>query len=159
MLGPPTPPPPVELAVPASDSALVLRAPARGVQQYRCTASTGGSGYGWTLLGPRAELFDDAGRPVARHYAGPTWEAADGGKVVGAVVAKTASPDGAGVDWLLLKAKASPLTGAFAAVSYIRRLQTQGGQAPATGCTAATAGAAADVPYSAVYEFYRPRQQ
>ena len=107
--------------------------------------------------GPKAVLSDAHGAIIGRHYEGPTWEAADGSKVVGQVLAKQASPTG-GVDWLLLKATRTSGPGRFATVTYIRRLATTGGVAPATGCAADTAGRTASVPYSATYEFYRDQR-
>lgn len=40
-------------------------------------------------------------------------------------------------------------------VTYIQRLDTQGGLAPATGCDAAHEGATARIGYTATYYFYR----
>ena len=37
--------------------------------------------------GAAAELVDAQGRPFAKHYAGPTWEAPDGSRIVGKVLA------------------------------------------------------------------------
>ena len=142
------------LDVPVTDQALALTAIGRGEQVYRCSAAPAAHGYAWVLVGPKAVLSDARGAIIGRHYEGPTWEAADGSKVVGQVMAKQPSPTGA-VDWLLLKATRTSGPGRFATVTYIRRLATTGGVAPATGCAADTAGRTASVPYSATYEFYR----
>src|SRR4249920_659556 len=53
---------------------------ATGVQVYACTRNPAGA-TGWILKGPDAQLFDPQNRPVGKHYAGPTWEGLDGGKV------------------------------------------------------------------------------
>ena len=53
---------------------------ATGVQIYTCTRNPAGA-TGWILKGPDAQLFDPQNRPVGKHYAGPTWEGLDGGKV------------------------------------------------------------------------------
>jgi hypothetical protein len=37
-------------------------------------------------------LRSRSGRILAKHYAGPTWEASDGSKVVGEVAAKSPAP-------------------------------------------------------------------
>jgi hypothetical protein len=42
-------------------------------------------------------------------------------------------------------------------VSYIQRLDTAGGLAPTTGCTADHVGEIAEVPYTATYYFYVPK--
>jgi hypothetical protein len=39
-------------------------------------------------------------------------------------------------------------------VTFIQRVATTGGLAPETGCSAATAGALARVPYTAIYCFH-----
>jgi hypothetical protein len=62
---------------------------ATGVQVYTCTRNPAGA-TGWILKGPDAQLFDPQNRPVGKHYAGPTWEGLDGGKLVGEV--KTSMP-------------------------------------------------------------------
>jgi hypothetical protein len=40
-------------------------------------------------------------------------------------------------------------------VTFVQRVATSGGNAPAEGCRAETVGAVARVPYRAVYCFYR----
>jgi hypothetical protein len=47
------------------------------VQIYSC------SGTAWTLVAPRADLYDSRGKLVATHFAGPTWQAKDGSSVDG----------------------------------------------------------------------------
>src|SRR3954466_12557477 len=51
---------------------------AKGVQIYTCNGT-------WGSSTPDAKLFDDNGELVAKHFAGPTWQAKDGSKVVGSV--------------------------------------------------------------------------
>jgi hypothetical protein len=43
----------------------------------------------------------------------------------------------------------------MADVTFVQRIRTAGGVAPSEGCSAATVGAEARVPYRAVYCFYR----
>jgi hypothetical protein len=133
---------------PSVAEAVSTRAAAKGVQIYECQAE------GWKLVGPDAELVDDAGRPLGRHYAGPTWEATDGSKVVGELRQKVDAPGGQGVPWLLLKAKSTEGTGAFAKVTSIQRVDTSGGKAPSQVCDAAAVGTRQSVPYRATYYFY-----
>jgi len=134
---------------------IIVKAIGRGVQIYGCAAKDGPLGtYAWSLSGPEADLFDDAGAKIGKHYAGPTWEANDGSKVVGSLKAKVDAPDGASIPWLLLDAKATEAAGAFSQVKSIQRIDTAGGKAPSVGCDAAHAGAVVRVPYSAIYYLY-----
>lgn len=143
---------PSAIAVPPG-AGLAYALKGEGVQVYQCsgTAST----YAWTLVGPQAVLRDDQGVQVGRHFAGPTWQANDGSTLVGHVRAKTASPDGRGVDWLLLDVATETGHGTFEAVRYVRRIDTEGGQPPKAGCSPETNGRHVSSPYSATYEFYR----
>ncbi len=142
---------PAALAVPAGHE-LAFEVDAKGVQIYVCGESGGAPA--WAFQAPEAKLVGPRGEPAGTHYAGPTWEAADGSKVVGAKV-EGATPDPAAIPWLLLRAASHDGNGRMAAVTFVQRIQTRGGVAPAEGCGAATAGAVARVPYRAVYSFYR----
>lgn len=146
---------PPALAVPAGEE-LFREYPAEGVQIYACTAT------GWVFESPDALLLrrdsdDGEGERiiVGHHYAGPTWEYKDHSSVVGARVAGVPSPLPGAVPWLLLKATSHGPAGKFSAVTSIQRLDTVGGNAPATGCDATTVGAKVRVPYTATYYFYR----
>jgi hypothetical protein len=144
---------PESLRVPATE-VLAQQARATGVQIYRCSAGKDDAArFEWSLTGPEADLFDHAGHPLGRHYAGPTWEARDGSKVSGEVVAR-ASPDPNSIAWLLLKAKTVSGSGKFGTVRYIQRLHTVGGNAPPDGCSQGSVGWEARVSYSADYLFY-----
>ena len=145
---------PEPLRPPAGETPL-LRATAKGDQVYVCRAKPDGSGFEWALKAPDAVLHDEAGRQVATHFAGPTWAAEDGSKVVGQVAGNVAAPGNQAIPWLLLKAKSHEGSGRFAAVTHIQRLDTTGGLAPTAGCDAGHAGAEQRVPYTAVYAFYK----
>jgi len=145
-----------ELLRPPATEVLLATYAAQGVQIYECRAAAAGR-MEWSLLAPEAELFDDLGRRVAHHYAGPTWESLDGSKVTGSVAARTASPRPDAIAWLLLTGSASG-RGAFEKVTSIQRVNTRGGTAPnADTCTPATAGQQARIRYAADYAFYRSR--
>ena len=147
-------PVPAVLDVPAGQ-VLTLTAHGVGVQIYQCAANPQDPGnFSWTLKAPEATLRSPSGKKLGTHYAGPTWEAPDGSKVVGELVAKADSPDATAIAWLLLRAKATSGSGVFAAVSSIQRLRTVGGKAPAGGCDAAHAGRETRIRYSAEYRFY-----
>jgi hypothetical protein len=138
----------------------VLRMKARGVHIY--TAETGEDGQmKWTLVGTEAELRDETGRVVGKHYkgeTGPVWESSDGSKVVGKKRAERTSPHPDSIPELQLDGKAVPgAAGALSKVTFIERLDTSGGlPAAATGSTAI--GEEARSPYTAEYLFYAPRE-
>jgi hypothetical protein len=149
---------PENLKVPGS-YAVLLKALGKGKQIYVCSAKPGdGSQFAWVLDRPEAELMDDKGEVIGKHYKGPTWEAADGSKVAGQVQQRENAPKANAVPWLLLKADspAPGQMGKFAQVRYIQRVDTAGGMAPASGCDQSQAGAEASVDYQATYYFYGP---
>jgi hypothetical protein len=137
-----------ELDVP-SQFAVLLKAPAHGVQIYTCHAN--GAQFTWSAATPDA-LLTDYGNIVLHHYKGPNWEAADGSKITGIVPpAASDSPDPNAIPWLKLQATG---TGKFAKVGWVQRVETEGGKAPATGCDSASVGKEARIDYKAVYFFY-----
>jgi Protein of unknown function (DUF3455) len=137
-------------------SVLVLKAHGAGTQIYECKSSQeAATPWQWVLKAPLADLLDDQGKKVGKHYGGPTWEATDGSQVVGELQQHVAATSPDAIPWLLLKAKSNQGTGMFKDVSYIQRLETKGGKAPSSGCDAEHAGGEARIPYSAEYVFYR----
>ena len=124
----------------------------KGVQIYTCNSTTGG--FAWKLKAPEAILSDPAGNTVGQHFAGPSWQAADGSKIIGAPLVASKSPDSAAIPWLVLRVTARDGAGVFAEVAYIVRAHTVGGIAPLTGCDAAHQAAEVRVPYSATYAFF-----
>ncbi len=128
---------------------------ARGVQIYECRAKKDEPAqFEWVFAGPEADLFDAKGEKIGRHYSGPTWESADGSRVVGTVKGSVPSKDIGAVPWLLLAAKTHGGSGVFSQVTSIQRLETTGGKAPAGGCSQANLGEKLRVPYTALYYFY-----
>ncbi|MGH9225329.1 MAG: DUF3455 domain-containing protein [Acidimicrobiales bacterium] len=151
----PSPPDvPANIAVPAGN-VLSGAGQARGFQIYSCQPQ--GSGHSWTLLQPMAVLLENGHKPFALHFGGPTWLAMDASSVVASRVDGAPAPTPGAVPWLLLKATPSggPEGGTFADTTFIQRVNTAGGIAPATGCDAAHVGAQAPVYYTADYFFYR----
>jgi len=145
---------PATLAV-APEQKLLLSADARGVQIYECLADKNdASRFVWSFTAPEAALYDGKGNNVGKHYAGPTWEANDGSKVVGAVVARDDGPNANAIPWLLLSAKSTSGSGLLSSTKSIQRINTSGGKAPADGCDASRTGAVIRVPYTATYRFY-----
>jgi hypothetical protein len=135
---------------------LFLVGHAVGVQIYACAPAP--TGFAWSLLGPRANLYDDHGNLVVTHFAGPSWQAKDGSTVVGTVTGR-APVDRTAIPWLRLETTPAPGSkpGRLARTTFIQRLATRGGLAPApASCDAAAAGTTAEVPYTADYAFWKP---
>lgn len=121
---------------------------ASGVQIYQW------DGDAWAFVAPEAGLFADPHHrgSVGIHYGGPTWEARDGSQVIAVPEARcTPFPDA--IPWLRLRAVATSDHGRFARVTYILRVNTLGGLAPAEAGT--YVGEEARVPYTAEYYLYR----
>ena len=147
---------PEPLRVPAGHQ-VAMTAVGTGELTYECRAKPAdASAYEWAFVGPMATLTDAKTRnEVGRYYAGPTWEAADGSKVTGKQVA--VAPAGAGsIPLQLVKAEPAAGAGAMSGISYIQRVNTKGGVAPADPCAQASAGTRKTVPYQADYVFYKP---
>lgn len=142
---------------PGADQKLLQVVPARGVQIYECRLKANAAGYEWALVAPEAELFDERGRRIGRHYVGPHWEAEDGSRIAGTLKARAEAPAAGAIPWLLLQARSEGGEGTFSRVSSVQRIHTVGGVAPAAGCSAAKAGATARVPYTADYVLFVPR--
>jgi len=148
---------PAAIAAPANQRMEYALA-ATGVQIYRCDARKDAPGqYEWAFQAPEAKLKDIDGKAFGRHYAGPTWEADDGSKVVGTVQARVDAPEKSAIPWLRLSAKAAPAPGLLASVTTVLRVATAGGQPPAGGCREADLGRVIRVDYTADYYLYVPR--
>jgi Protein of unknown function (DUF3455) len=130
---------------------VIAHAYAVGVQIYRWTGTS------WAFVGPEALLYqgEDEHGEFAIHYAGPTWESESGSKVV-ATVEERCFPDPDAIPWLRLKASSSEGPGIFDGVTYIQRVNTQGGVAPSE--PGDFVGEVVEVPYTAEYYFYRAHQ-
>jgi hypothetical protein len=132
---------------------LSFRATGVGVQIYVWHVNpTNAAMSAWALKAPHAVLFHKEGKVVGIHFAGPSWEANDGSKVVGTRVDGVMVNPNA-IPWLLLQGTTTTGDGIFTGTTYIQRLYTLGGLAPATPGT--MDGEEALVPYSADYYFWR----
>jgi hypothetical protein len=124
---------------------------ARGVQIYRWNGAT------WDFVAPVATLYAEAGfhGEVGNHYVGPKWQSKSGSVVEGRRVPGTGcTPDTSAIAWLLLSRFDATGPGIFGGVTFIQRVNTTGGLAPAT--PGLTVGEVREVPYTAEYYFYRP---
>ena len=127
---------------------VAFRAYAVGVQVYRW------DGAAWGFVGPVAGLYADHNYrgQVGTHYGGPTWEGNGGGRVVGRRAAGC-TPDASAIPWLLLEAASTDGHGIFSRVTYVQRVNTAGGLAPAA--PGSFVNEEKRVPYTTEYYFYR----
>jgi hypothetical protein len=139
------------VAAPSGDR-LLLEATAQGVQIYACKKQ--GDSDRWVFVAPEAALFDASGRQIGIHFAGPSWQMADGSKIVGEVAAQASAPEPNAIAWLLLRVKSHEGSGVLSGVSAVRRIDTQGGTAPTTACDTTQAR----MQYTARYLFYAAPQ-
>ncbi|TAN66339.1 MAG: DUF3455 domain-containing protein [Methylobacter sp.] len=130
----------------------VLTAHAKGDQIYQCSLNKGE--YAWEIQAPDAKLFDQQGKIVGNHTAGPLWEYKEGSRVVGKVVKKIDITPGKAISWLLVEVVSHQGDGLFSNVSFINRVNTHGGLPPASGCDANHLGSEKRVAYTADYVFY-----
>lgn len=149
---------------------------ATGTQNYICLPQ--GAGFAWTLFGPQATLFNDEAVQNMTHFLSPnpdeggalrpTWQhSRDTSAVWGVRMEGSSDPafvEPGAIEWLLLRVvgqERGPTGGGrLAEATYLQRIHTAGGMAPATGCSLATdVGKRAFVPYSADYVFYKATGQ
>ena len=167
------PPVPTEIQVPEGNRLLRV-GHAIGTQNYICLPATM-KPVDWVLLGPQATLFNAHDRQVMTHFQSPnfdetgapmrpTWQdSSDTTAVWAKKTGETSDPAYVALDaiaWLRLEIVGRDLgsrgRGSFQNATFIQRLNTSGGKAPATGCTDAThIGARVQVPYEADYFFFR----
>lgn len=166
------PPVPANIQVLAGNE-LFFVGHATGTQNYVCLPS--GTGVKYVLFTPQATLFEKR-KAIMTHYFGPNpseggtiraaWQhSRDTSTVWGEVKPGHASSDPAyvapgAIPWLLVTIvgyQDGPTGGdKLAETTYIQRLNTSGGVAPATGCASpADIGKSAFVPYTTDYYFYR----
>jgi hypothetical protein len=142
---------PAELRAPENER-LLLQVRGKGDQIYLCKEE--GGKFSWVLKAPEAELTNMDGSSFGKHYAGPSWEAKDGSRVVGKAAANAASPESDAIPWLLITVVNRAGDGVLGKVTSIQRIHTKGGKAPASGCDVGHLGQEARVGYSADYLFF-----
>lgn len=121
---------------------------ATGTQIYRW------DGMSWVFVEPAATLYANANYngKVGIHYRGPTWESNSGSKVVASRLFGC-TPDPTAIPWLLLEAVSTTGPGIYSSVTFVQRVNTTGGLAPAY--PGLVIGQVVEVPYTAEYNFYR----
>jgi Protein of unknown function (DUF3455) len=130
----------------------ILTVLGKGSQIYTCQLTNNTPQ--WVFKEPAATLYNADNVEVGTHGAGPRWIANDGSSVKGELLTKAPSPKNDAIPWLLLKATSTEGTGILTKVEFIRRSDTNGGAAPATGCDAQHLNAVSRIPYTATYTFY-----
>ena len=171
MAGTITPPAvPDNLAVPEESKAFAI-GHAVGTQNYVCLPS--GAAAKWVLFGPQATVFDDDGQQVLTHFLSPnpaesgtpraTWQHSSTTSAVWAVKEEESDDPqfvapGA-IKWFRLRVVGAQLGSSadrLPKTTFIHRVNTSGGVAPASECAApADVGKTKLVPYTADYVFYR----
>ncbi|MFT4120002.1 DUF3455 domain-containing protein [Bradyrhizobium sp.] len=137
-------------AIAAPGETVVLSVHAEGAQVYECKAGTDGK-LAWAFREPIATLLAE-GKTVGRHYAGPSWEDADGSAVVGKAIGNAPGATAADIPWLKLEVAARRGNGVLTPVTTVQRINTHGGKLEGA-CE--KAGDFRSAPYSAEYVFLR----
>lgn len=146
---------PDSIKVPAGNK-VALETVGAGSIIYECKDKKDAPGQlEWVFAGPDAKLSDRMGKAIGKYYGPPaTWESADGSKVTATQMA--VAPNGTGnIPLQLVKANPAEGNGAMQGVTYIQRLATKGGIAPASACNEAVKGSKETVAYQADYVFWK----
>ena len=144
---------PEPVRVPAGQK-LMMSTTGVGEITYECREKKDTAGaHEWAFVGPVATLYSGDRKAVGKYHAGPTWEANDGSKVTGKQLAVSPASPG-NIPMQLVKTEPAMGAGAMTGVSYIQRLNTKGGVAPAMACDATSKGKRQQVAYEADYVFY-----
>jgi hypothetical protein len=146
---------PPTVQVPAGNR-VVMETVGVGEITYECRVKAGMPGqHEWVFVGPDAKLMDRGGKQVGKYYGPPaTWESMDGSKLTAVQVAVAPAAAGS-IPLQLVKGNPAMGSGAMSGVSYIQRVATKGGVAPAMPCAAGNLGSKQIVQYQADYIFYK----
>jgi hypothetical protein len=143
-----------------------------GTQNYVCLPTADGA-VAWSLFTPEATLFSDEAGQLTTHFFSispksnvirATWESSKDSSMVWAKAIEQSLDENfvkpGAVAWVKLQedgTKAGPTGGGKLTVTtFIQRVNTVGGAAPATGCDQPPQiGSKAFVPYTADYIFYK----
>ena len=141
------------LRAPSSEQPAIMLS-AQGAQLFECKPNEAGGGFAWKFVSSDVQLYEGA-RSVAT-LKSPTQidSTADRSSVEGQLLSSQ-DAGSENLPWASFTARPTGDTGIFAGVSRILRASTRGGIAPTTGCDAGHTGAAARVPFSADYYFYK----
>lgn len=122
---------------------------------YECRAKKDAAGHEWVFVGPEAKLMSRSGLLVGTYYGPPaTWESRDGSRLTATQLAVAPAAAGS-IPLQLVKANPAMGMGAMQGVTYIQRVATRGGVAPAMACGAEQMGRKEIVQYQADYIFWK----
>lgn len=130
------------------------RTTAQGIVNYECQPGTGSQA--WRITKIEAKLTGTQGTPNGSYSSPPdNWRASDGSSVTGMEVVRVKEGNDRLYDQLVI---ASPSQGAgvLMRVTYIQRLVSAGGGAPAAACDSSRQGQTASSPFQAEYVFWSP---
>lgn len=160
---------PAKLEVPTGNEAFRV-GHAFGTQNYVCLPVDSIGHVAWTLFTPEATLLGEQDEQLTTHFFSPnpveggvvraTWEDSGDTSFVWARALESATVDANAITWVLLQTAGTEVgpTGGdtLAKTTFVQRVNTRGGLAPATGCRLPTdIGSKRFVPYKADYFFYK----
>lgn len=136
---------------PPQGSTEVLRLDASGEQIFRCTRDS--KGWFWHFESPNAYLFEPVhNQAVAKHGFHFSFVHNDGSKLVTRIIRYRPKKDA--LSEALFSVTEPALSGQFAGVRFVQRINTLGGL-PDKRCTEARQGELLHVPFQAQFVFYR----
>ncbi len=148
---------PNEVRVPAGHQ-IAMFTTAKGNITWECKVDTSNAEKAkWAFAGPRAILSDNKGNHLVSYFGPPaTWESLDGSSITGKQLAISPSAKGS-IPMQLVKANESTRSGALKSVTYVQRINLNGGAAPETGCNIEKLGHKVVVNYSGEYLFWKAK--
>jgi hypothetical protein len=123
---------PTALQPPAAER-LVARWQVEGQWVWHCRLANDGKTQAWALLRPEARLKDERGQEAGRLEQGPDIVLRDGSRAEASVAAQHDA--GPALAWQLWRLRSAGAPGALATATSAQLLNTQGGGAPADGCS------------------------
>jgi hypothetical protein len=146
---------PAAVQVPAGHK-VALETVGVGEITYECRVKADTAGvHEWVFVGPKADLNARGGAKLGSYYGPPaTWASTDGSKITGKQLAVAPAPAG-NIPLQLVQADPAMGSGAMSGVTYVQRVATRGGVAPAMACDAAGVGRRSIVKYQADYIFWK----
>ena len=137
-----------------TDQKIAFTWQALGTQIYECKMNDKAEP-AWFFIAPEAVLMNAKNEKVGSHGAGPHWMALDGSRIAGAVKGRAPGASAQDIPLLLLEVQSSSGQGKMSGIKSIQRINTEGGQSPAAGCSsAADLGKRSAQGYTSDYVFW-----
>jgi hypothetical protein len=146
---------PDAVKVPAGNK-VALETVGVGQITYECRAKANTPGaFEWVFVGPVAELNNRTGNKLGTYFGPPaTWASMDGSAITGTQLAVAPAAAGS-IPLQLVKANPASGSGAMSGVTFVQRVATMGGVAPASACDGTAMGKKEVVKYQADYIFWK----